>query len=224
LQRLLLHSQLNRRIKEAISSSTHLIDIQRSKVFSNEEGIWVNLKGRDPAGVIEGKDYEFTRNELKKNLENYRDVFGENPVEKVFFREQIYEGNRVNELPDLIVRPKGGIKISNFVGSSSIREGNDEVEGGHTNEGMFIFRDFQPGRVKLENRSPSIVDLFGTILYCMDIDLPKDIDSRLIVTIKDKKAVFSSTDSLRKLPQESFKMDKSEEEETKERLRSLGYL
>jgi len=64
--------------------------------------IFMNVKGREPKGIIAPQHYEHFRNELIRNLEDLRDEHGRNINTKVFKPEDIYtECNGIP--PDLIV-------------------------------------------------------------------------------------------------------------------------
>jgi len=69
------------------------VDWSRSVAFSkgNYGQIYVNLKGREPNGVVPQEDYESVRAEIISRLESLRDPFtGERWVGQVFRREDIY--------------------------------------------------------------------------------------------------------------------------------------
>jgi predicted AlkP superfamily phosphohydrolase/phosphomutase len=49
------------------------LDPARSKVFINSLHIYVNLKGREPGGIVSPKEYEPLRNEIIRTLRDLRD-------------------------------------------------------------------------------------------------------------------------------------------------------
>jgi len=78
------------------------IDLERSKAISYGYGdIWLNLKGREPKGVLQpGGEYEEAREEIVQTLESLT-IDGEKPIKRVKKREEIYWGPYLNEAPDL---------------------------------------------------------------------------------------------------------------------------
>ncbi len=83
------------------------IDWSKTQAFSEgkEGDIFVNLKGRDPHGVVEpGAAYEAVRNRIIKRLQRLADpATGERAVERVYTREEQYDGPWVPWAPDLMI-------------------------------------------------------------------------------------------------------------------------
>ncbi|MCL4419760.1 hypothetical protein M1146_06745, partial [Patescibacteria group bacterium] len=81
------------------------IDWSRTKVWG-EGGyygrVFLNVKGREPQGVIEPSQYEAIREEIIDKLENLPDEFGNSIGTKVFRPEALYKELR-GIPPDLIV-------------------------------------------------------------------------------------------------------------------------
>lgn len=71
-------------------------------------GIWVNLRGREARGCVEGRDYEKLRDELIAALLDWRlpddGGGGTGPVvARARRREEVYEGPFVSRAPDIVV-------------------------------------------------------------------------------------------------------------------------
>ena len=85
--------------------SPNLVDWHRTQAWG-EGGyygrIFLNVKGREPHGVIPPQDYEKVRDELKARLEAIVDETGENIGTRVFKPEEVYRECR-NIAPDLVV-------------------------------------------------------------------------------------------------------------------------
>lgn len=64
--------------------------------------VFLNVRGREPLGVIEKKNYEKTRNKIIEELEKITDEHGNNIGTKAFKPEEIYKEVK-NIAPDLIV-------------------------------------------------------------------------------------------------------------------------
>jgi len=64
--------------------------------------IFLNVKGREPYGIIEPEDYEHYRDELKEKIQRIRGPNGEEWKTKVYRPEELYPVVR-GDPPDLIV-------------------------------------------------------------------------------------------------------------------------
>ena len=96
---------LKTRPQEITPFSPNVVDWHRTQAWG-EGGyygrIFLNVKGREPQGVIPPRDYEKVRDELKTRLEAIVDETGENIGTRVFKPEEVYRECR-NIAPDLIV-------------------------------------------------------------------------------------------------------------------------
>jgi hypothetical protein len=101
-----------------IHMQTGMIDWSRSKAYANgkRSEIWINLKGRQPQGIVEpGREYDELCFDIDNQLRAARDpVTGEPYVERVFRREEVYKGPFVYLAPDLLVRWHRGGWIDNI--------------------------------------------------------------------------------------------------------------
>jgi predicted AlkP superfamily phosphohydrolase/phosphomutase len=84
------------------------LDWAGSRAFSEESNtcpaIWLNLAGRDPAGVVPPADYETLRAEIIAKLEAWRDPDSRLPVvARAWPREALYHGPYVEEAPDIVL-------------------------------------------------------------------------------------------------------------------------
>jgi predicted AlkP superfamily phosphohydrolase/phosphomutase len=98
----LLPKQVQRRAKAAGQAT---IDWSRTKAFSApipQQGIYVNLAGREPHGVVPESDYEHIREEVTDRLQSLVDPDDGRPVvDRVYRREEVMEGPEAHRAPDL---------------------------------------------------------------------------------------------------------------------------
>ncbi|RKZ23210.1 phosphodiesterase [bacterium] len=131
--------------------------------------IFLNVKGREPRGVIPPEDYEKVREELKQKLEEITDEEGRNIGTKVYKPEEIYPEIK-NIPPDLIVlfgdlywRAIGTMGYGTLW-SRENDTGPDDAN--HAMHGTFIMYPVDnPHEVSLH-----ITDVAGTILKLFDIE------------------------------------------------------
>lgn len=172
-----------------------LIDWPSTKVFSGEHPatLRINLKGRDKEGIVDEKEYEDLRDYLIKELMALKDPeTGEELIEKVYRKEELYKGPYLNIAPDLIIctknfahQVKGGPypKRRTYNKVVSKKDPRDFfVNGVHRLNGIFIA--YGKHIKKNISLTPlSVIDLCPTILYCLGLGIPEAFDGRVISEI-----------------------------------------
>jgi predicted AlkP superfamily phosphohydrolase/phosphomutase len=196
-------------------------------------GVWVNLKGREPQGIVNpGDEYEAVRDEIINRLGYMQDPQKELPiVTKIFRREDIYHGPYVERAPDIVFKTRDeqyvGFGIQEFV-SNKIAEPSPIFSACHRQAGMVVLNGipFKQGHRLDDN---DIVDLAPTILYLLGYSIPKDMDGRLIEESLesghfDDHPVQFTDPSWVPSADEDAGFTSEEQEAVTEHLRSLGYL
>lgn len=94
-----------------------------SKAYSLIHGrIFVNLKGREFMGSVERRDYESLREEIAESLLELRDPETGDPfIQRVYKREELYEGPYFARAADLIAHPHRGYDLKAKIGDPSTR-------------------------------------------------------------------------------------------------------
>ena len=142
--------------------------------------LFLNVKGREPDGVIDPADYEKVRDELAERIAGIADPDG-NPIGSVAHKpEEIYR--EVNNIaPDLIVyfgnlkwRSVGSLGL-NRIHSFENDTGPDDAN--HAQEGLYIYYDPQrSGQGRGQTRH--LMDIAPTILEKMGVPVPTDMQGR----------------------------------------------
>ncbi len=100
--------------------------------------IYVNLKGREEKGTVRKEDYDKIREEIKQRLLEFKDPDTHNKViDRVFFREEIYNGPYLENAADIIAHPVKGYDLKARVGINDIFVRSD-INGMHTYDDAFI--------------------------------------------------------------------------------------
>ncbi len=99
--------------------------------------IFINLKGREEKGSVESNTYNKTRNFIKERLLKLKDQEGQLVIEKVFFREEIYKGNYIENAADIIAHPARGYDLKGELNTSDIFTLSNR-SGMHTYDDAFI--------------------------------------------------------------------------------------
>jgi predicted AlkP superfamily phosphohydrolase/phosphomutase len=80
------------------------IDSEDSKAIAYGYGdIWLNVKGREPNGIVNlGSEYATVMDEIKNGLMQLN-INGERPIKAIKEKEKIYWGDNISKAPDLTV-------------------------------------------------------------------------------------------------------------------------
>lgn len=101
--------------------------------------IFVNLESREEKGSVKKEDYKDVRNDIKKRLLDFKNPEnGEKIIDKVFFREEIYDGEYIEGAADIIAHPNNGYDLKGRVGTENIFD-SSPINGMHTYDDAFIF-------------------------------------------------------------------------------------
>src|SRR5262249_44342831 len=180
-------------------------------------------------GITAPEDYGRFRSEIRAALKTLRSPFDGEPVfEQILTREEAFNGQYCALMPDLIVvtrdprlvplegKSPGGV----FINSAT-------TSGAHAPYGIFIATGEGIHRgVKIENAH--LRDIAPTALYAMNEALTEDMDGRALQEIFTSEA--NAGRSLRRegtsyrTGAQDAAFDEEEQDEIKERMRSLGYI
>jgi len=208
--------------------------------FGMYGNIYLNLKGREPQGVVEpGVEADELISEIITRLECLQDPdTGEKIVERVYRGKELYHGDYVKNAPDMIIKWKdysyytsvnSQVNKKELFGScQNIDSSEYRHVGTHRLNGVFMATGNMIKKdVMTENAK--IIDVAPTILYLLGQAIPDDMDGKILKDIL-------SPDFLAKHPPKYEKCidddettgvspySEEEEEKIKERLLALGYL
>ncbi len=177
-----------RREALAFRQATHLIDWSRTRAYRvplqyPAEGIEINVRGRQPQGVVEpGAEYERLREEIIAALRELRDpATGRAVVREVWRREEVYPTGDLDAVPDIVCLLEEGIDA----GSDLQRVFTDvpladleRLNGDHTMEGIAIL--WGAGVRAGHRLTLHLLDLPPTLLWAMGLPVPEDMDGRVL--------------------------------------------
>lgn len=195
--------------------------------------IYINLRGREPLGIVQpGTEFEEVREAIIRELKELVDEeTGERVVEEIYLKEEIYSGPHVKEAPDIVFLPKG-LEIAAFgeyeFASNRILDPSWGVSGSHRMDGLLMMKGEQM-RQGMEMEGAQIIDLAPSILYLLGLPVPGGMDGKVLRSVfldrilEDDPVLFLEEEGPSGFqPEEIY--SEGEEEELKERLRSLNYL
>lgn len=234
-ERLLEFSSLRSRVQSFILLSH--VEWSKTRAFSDEimEGIWINVKGREPEGIVDpGREYERIREEIITRLRDLRDPHtGSRVVEMACKREDIFSGPYVWKAPDILFHFKDyayRIRPSNMTSKDSRQGvfGNIDSEGrpsgSHRREG-FVFLWGKNFKKAYELSDVGITDVTPTILHNMGLAVPDDMDGRVVSEAFSQLGQIRHQTSGEASGYEAYRGYSVEESrEIEERLKGMGYI
>ena len=210
------------------------IDWSKTKAFSApipQQGIYVNLVGREPHGVVSPGDYEAVCDEVAARLGELIDPDDNKPVvDRVYRRDEVLSGPVSPEAPDLFpVCRAYSYELSDGLYSPAVLDDyRDLPRGFHAIDGIFGLAG--PGIPAGKELEASLYDIAPTALYLADLDVPEGLDGRVLT---DFLGDFAARRPVRiksmSLPlagegAETGPYSQEEEAQIEESLRNLGYL
>jgi predicted AlkP superfamily phosphohydrolase/phosphomutase len=190
--RLLPESFHDRAYTSAFSSGT---DWSRTRAFFLPSDhfqalISVNLKGREPGGIVDPRDYDATCREIAAEMTKLTNAAtGRAAVSGVVCIRDVYDGPNVHELPDVVVQWAHDAPIEGLshprIGSVTM-PGFDLRRSQHASEGWIIASGaaIDPSARLVD---AATVDFAPTILHLLDEPIPRSMDGRVWLELLDAR-------------------------------------
>lgn len=172
-------------IGEIIAFDVNKVDWSKTRAWSTGGyygRIFLNIQGREPQGIIPLEAVPSIREELTIRLQKLTDDKGQTLATTVYSPRAIYQ--QVNGIaPDLLVyfgnlhwRVVGGIGYGQHY---TFENDTGADDANHAMEGMYLINDpKQSGRG--QSYTYQLMDVASTILHMMGIDVPKDLQGKVI--------------------------------------------
>lgn len=193
--------------------------------------LYINLKGRQPEGIVDPADFEAIRMEVRNRLlgATCTDRNGK-PMkifDAVFVTEELYQCNRTDHpwMPDLLLAPADGLAVVKKIrGRSPVRwVPFSRLEGTHRLNGIFVAQG--PAIQSGQRVRGHIADLAPTILAGLGEAVPKDMDGQVLREIfKEPIEVRFEPPQDRKVDEAAPVLTEGQMQEVTDRLSDLGYL
>jgi predicted AlkP superfamily phosphohydrolase/phosphomutase len=197
------------------------IDWRATRAWSEElnyfPSVRVNLKGREPEGLVAPEEYDRFCEDLCRRLEAWE------PVKKAWRREELYSGPYVERAPDIVLELalEGGYSHSclrSRGGAAFRRIGPDEHLGGkergmngtHRPTGILLLS------APVEAASARLEDVAPTVLACLGVPGPP-MDGRSLIGLMAPGEATSGVERA------AAPYTREQERAIEERLRGLGY-
>lgn len=138
--------------------------------------IYVNQRGKYPGGVVEKTDVRRILDEIKQGLSEISDG-NEQVVRRVFERDELFRGPKIDSAPDLCVQSVYGYDLKGAVNKAQLMD-RELLTGMHTQDDAMLFINAPLERLKA--RKPHITDVSPTILSLMGLD-SREMDGRSLL-------------------------------------------
>jgi len=212
------------------------IDWSRTKAYmasNSEQGIYVNLAGREPFGSVDPADYDRVRDEVQEALQRLENDEGKPLLSHFYRREEIYAGPCTERAPDVIFFLDEGAYLAEIQlgGGKLFRDISWRTgTGNHRLEGILLAAG--PDIRSTRDYTTKLINVMPTILHYMGIPIPTDLDGSLIEEVfteefrADREPVYegASMAGVEDGDGDEGVFSEREEGELQDRLRRLGYM
>ena len=217
---------------QAVGKFLSFEDVDWSRTFCYSMGhvgqVYLNLKGREPEGIVEPGDYAATRQTVIDALMTLRNPdTGQPMVDRIIPREEAASGPYLDRAPDLHLILDGyrAIAFPLFATDGQIVTQQIRGDSGcHRLHGAFVASGPAFARGTIEGAR--ILDLAPTILHLLNVPVPADMDGRVLTDAlaPDLRARTVTTTEATGYISDKVDFTTDEQAEVEERLRALGYL
>jgi len=207
--------------------SSYSIDWSETKAYGAGLGIYINLRGRQPEGIVPPDQYEQLRDEILQKLRELEDPkTGEKIVTASFKKEEIYSGAFLDEAPDILF----GLKDLAYVQVDQLMFGRlfrPSKGGTHRMNGILVMSGKHVNCAATPDQV-SILDIAPTLYYLLGLPVPDDMDGRVLLEMLDPAYVRENPVEVRHIDKEDVRkrgeLSADEAAELERRLRLLGYI
>ncbi|MBP1911659.1 alkaline phosphatase family protein [Thermococcus stetteri] len=216
---------LANRLKESVSSISFEkmdIDWSSTKAFAYAVlgDIYLNVKGREPNGIVGPDEYDKVREEIIEKIRNL-EYKGRKLNIQVLRKEEVWpEASLWDNLPDLVIVPTddGVQDINPNIGSGEIITESEGTKGNHRLYGILLA--YGPGIKKgYEIEGAKIYDIAPTVLHVFGLPVPDDMDGRVLMEIFEPDSEFAKRKP--KYVDPGYYEKKQEDEKLKKAIKNL---
>jgi predicted AlkP superfamily phosphohydrolase/phosphomutase len=218
--------------REAKGKTFGAIDWSRTKAFASpipQQGVFVNLEGRERHGIVEPGDLDKIKDELITRFRGLRGPDGEPVTDHVWRSEEVFHGDALNGAPDIlpILRDHRFELDDELFHRAPFTDVRHLPRGVHHPDGIVVVagQGVKTG-TKIEGH---VADVTPTLLHLAGLAVPEGLDGRVLTEAFAREALeerpVETTAPLSSSRHEEESPYSAEEEAIiEESLRGLGYL
>jgi predicted AlkP superfamily phosphohydrolase/phosphomutase len=212
------------------------VDFSKTQAFmypihEQTVGLVINLKERQPFGIVSSPKYESLRDQLIKKLKEILDHRnGAKVIKKCYKREELYRGSEAEKAPDIIIvlndNYYGGTRAFGKIFSNMHHRNTQTVNGTHRHNGIFLAygKDIDKGK---EIHNASIIDVAPTVIHSLKEKIPRDIEGKVLTSVFTKDYAAEKIrymDRKDKSNPNHTHLSKDDKDSMIKNLKQLGYL
>lgn len=163
-----------------------IIDWSRTRAYALGVGaLYLNVRGREGEGIVAPAERQATATQLAAELDGLMDVDrGQRAIRRVFTRDTLYHGPRLDEAPDVLVGFERGYRASwdtvlGGVPSGIFEDNTRKWSGDHIVDpdlvpaALFMNRPFVHGG--------AMVDIAPTVLSALGVPVPGTLEGKSLL-------------------------------------------
>ena len=204
-----------------------------SKVAMITEGcIYLNVKGRQPNGVISPEQYYNIRDQIVSKLKSLKDQTDDKPLLQIVdcpaTASPKSRGGRQSSIPDIIIEPADGVKLRDTTKPGPVWQCGrpNELQACHRVDGFVLAAG--PAFAKDCCIEGNLYDITPTALAAYGLPIPREIEGKPISKslLDESKIKYATEQAYTTRKNSSFSQpsyDSKEAELIEQQLRDLGY-
>lgn len=219
--------------RQAKGRTFSAVDWEHTQAFASpipQQGIFVNLKGRERYGIVDPTELDRLKQELRERLRALKAPDGRVACDEVHLSEEVFHGDALEGAPDLlpVLRDHRYELDDEIFHRDAFTDTSHLPRGVHHPDGIGIFAG--PGVRGARGVDSSVLDVTPTLLYMAGLEVPEGLDGRVVTeAFDDDHLAAHPIRSGRKMAHSDAGGDESpysaaEEAAIEESLRGLGYL
>lgn len=236
-----LLSRFPRRYDKTVASFwLDRVDWSATRAFNHWSEIWVNLRGRQPKGIVSpGEEYEAVMTLIEQALAEAVDpATGVPAVKALHRRTDLYHGPFLEQAPDLLIEwtdepaPSGLAWVRDgqqVLASRRVAHQRYRMSGWHREMGILVGSGL-PFKTGATIEGATLYDIAPTLLYLLGQPIPTSSDGRLLTDaltdgwLQAHPPQFTDEDQDEGTSGGEISLSAEDEDEVMGRLRALGYV
>jgi predicted AlkP superfamily phosphohydrolase/phosphomutase len=208
------------------------VDWSQTRAFASpipQQGVFVNLQGREPHGIVPPNELEALKSELAKRFASLQGPDGKPATDRVHLSQDVFHGDAMDGAPDVlpVLRDHRFELDDELFHTEPFTDVSDLPRGVHHPDGIVIVSG--PGVKAGGSVSGSVMDVTPTLLYLAGLAVPEGLDGSVMTEAFDPQALkdrpIETTSPLSSEGgDEASPYSPEEEAIIEESLRGLGYL
>ena len=218
--------------REAKNRTFAAVDWDKTRAFASpipQQGVFVNLKGRERFGIVDPGELQGLKEELKRHFQELRGADGQPVTDRVHLSEEVFKGDALDGAPDLlpVMRDHRFELDDELFHKEPFTDYSHLPRGVHHPDGIVVVRG--RGVNQSNDLRGSIMDVTPTMLYLADVAIPEGLDGSLLEEAFDRAELDSRPPRSTAAPtsgprNETSPYSEDEEKQIEESLRGLGYI